>query len=125
VIFKKLSSVNIIDECGLQYPVYRNMQVNDDIVDVAAAKDCACEHNCGYKLCNTVKGYEVVQSVMTDNNPDGSSVSFNCVSRIAVDKNGVVYKEFQYPKRIYTNNVWTSTILYTETEKIMRVRSGS
>lgn len=116
--FKRLSSVSIEDECGNIYPVYRNQNVNDDIVDVAAAHDCACEHDCGYQLCNTIKGYEVVQSVMSDSNPDGSPVSFNCISRIAVQKNGVVYKEFQYPKRIYTNGVWTSTILYTETQEL-------
>lgn len=116
--FKRISSINVMDECGVQYPVYRNMQVNDDIVEIPAEKNCACEHNCGYKLCNTIKGYEVVQSTVSDTKPDGTPVSFNAISRIAVDKNGIVYKEFQYIKRIYTNNVWTDTILFTETQKL-------
>jgi hypothetical protein len=111
--FNRLSSVNI-EYCGLQYPIYRNLEINDDIVDLGAVKDCACEYNCGFNLCNTIKGYEAIQSVMTDNNPDGSVATFNCISRIAVGNNGVVYQEKQYPKRIYTNGVWTSTILYTE-----------
>jgi hypothetical protein len=116
--FLKLSSVNVVDHCGIIYPVYRNLNINDDIVEVPAEKNCACEHNCGYQLCNTVKGYVSVQTSLSDNNPDGSIVTFNCISRIVLGKNGIIYQENQYPKRIYTNGVWTSTILFTETTKV-------
>lgn len=116
--FNRLSSVNVMDQYGIQYPVYRNLNVNDDIVEVSAAKDCACEFNCGNYLCNTIKGYEAIQSTLSDLNPDGSTATFNCISRISIDKKGVVYQENQYPKRIYTNGVWTSTVLYTESTQM-------
>lgn len=114
----RVSSVNVVDECGIIHPVYRNLSIHDDIVDVPPEKNCACEHNCGYKLCNTVKGYVAVQSTKSDSLPNGSPINFACIDRMAVDKNGVVYKETQYPKRIYTNNVWTDTILFTESKKL-------
>lgn len=113
----RLSSVNVVDECGMIHPVYRNLSLHDDIVEVPAEKNCACEHNCGFKLCNTIKGYVAVQSVQSDILPNSTPVSFNCINRLVVDKNGVVYEENQYPKRIYTNGVWTDTILFTESIK--------
>jgi hypothetical protein len=116
--FLRLSSVNVMDECGVMYPVYRNLLINDDLVDVPADKNCACEHNCGYQLCNTIKGYVAVQNTLTDFNPDGSVATFNAISRIVADRNGFIYQENQYPKRIYTNGVWTSTILFTESTKV-------
>lgn len=114
----RVSSVNVVDECGIIHPVYRNLSIHDDIVEVPAEKNCACEHKCGYKLCNTVKGYVAVQSVKSDILPNSSPVDFNCVDRLVVDKNGVIYKETQYPKRIYTDGVWTNTILFTESTKM-------
>lgn len=110
----RLSSVNVVDECGMIHPVYRNLSLHDDIVEIPAEKNCACEHNCGYQLCNTVKGYVAVQSVKSDVLPNSSPISFNCIDRLVVDKNGVIYKETQYPKRIYTAGTWTDTILFTE-----------
>lgn len=114
----RLSSVNVIDECGIIHPVYRNLSVHDDILDLPPEKNCACEHKCGYKLCNTVKGYVAVQSVKSDILPNSVSVDFNCVDRLVVDKNGIIYKETQYPKRIYTAGTWTDTILFTESTKM-------
>lgn len=114
----RLSSVNVVDECGIIYPIYRNLRLHDDIVEVPPEKNCACEHKCGYQLCNTVKGYVAVQSVQSDTLPDNTPISFNCINRLVVDKNGVIYQENQYPKRIYTDGVWTDTILYTESTKM-------
>jgi hypothetical protein len=114
----RLSSINVIDECGTMHPVYRNLNLLDDIVEVPEEKNCACEHKCGYKLCNTVKGYVAIQSTQSDVLPDSTPISFNCVERMVVDKNGIIYKETQYPKRIYTNGVWTDTILFTESTKL-------
>lgn len=114
----RVSSVNVVDECGIIHPVYRNLSLHDDIVDLPPEKNCACEHKCGYKLCNTVKGYVAVQSVKSDILPNDTSVNFNCVDRLVVDKNGIIYKETQYPKRIYTDGTWTDTILYTELTKM-------
>jgi hypothetical protein len=37
---------------------------------------------------------------------------------LVTDKNGVIYQETQYPKRIYTAGIWTNTILFTETTKM-------
>jgi len=116
--FLRLSSVNVVDECGTIHPVYRNLSIHDDIVDVPPEKNCACEFNCGFQLCNTVKGYVAVQSVKSDILPNSTPVSFNCIDRMVVGKNGIIYKENQYPQRIYTNGVWTDTILHTESTKM-------
>lgn len=114
----RVSSVNVVDECGIIHPVYRNLSLHDDIVDLAPEKNCACEHKCGYKLCNSVKGYVAMQSIKSDVLPNNTPVNFNCVDRLVVDKNGVIYKETQYPKRIYTDNTWTDTVLFTESIKM-------
>ena len=115
--FLKLSSVSVMDR-GIIYPIYRNRNISNDIVEVPAEKNCACEHDCGYQLCNLIQGYVATQSVQSDVLPNGTPVSFNCVNRIVTDRKGVVYQENQYPKRIYTNGVWTDTILYTEQTKM-------
>lgn len=114
----RLSSINVIDECGIIHPVFRNLNLHIDIVDLPPEKNCACEHKCGYKLCNTVKGYVAVQSVKSDILPNSTPVNFNCVDRLVVEKNGIIYKETQYPKRIYTAGTWTDTILFTESTKM-------
>jgi hypothetical protein len=121
--FLQLSSVSILDGCGIEYPVYRNNKIlkGDDIVDVGASKNCACERNCNSNLCNIIKNYEAVQSVKTDFMPNGSEVSFNCVDRKWVDGQGFFYEQTQYPKRIYDNGVWTDTVLYTEDRKLCEV----
>lgn len=116
--FLKLSSVSVMD-CGIIYPIFRNRNLANDIVELPPDKNCACENECGYQLCNLIKGYVATQSVQSDYLPDGVTlVTFNCVDRIVCDKNGVVYSETQYPKRIYTNGTWTGTILFTEQTKM-------
>jgi hypothetical protein len=119
----QLSSVSVVDKCGIEYPVYRSHKVfaNSDIIDVGAAKDCGCEYECSHNLCHTIKGYEAVVETLTDYNPDGSEVSFECTSRKGVDDQGFFYEQKQYPKRIYEDGVWTETILYTETNKLCEV----
>lgn len=119
--FLQLSSVSVIDKYGIEYPVYRNSRVTDDIVDVAATKNCGCEYNCNSKLCNTIKGYESIVSTKEDKNPDGSTASFECIDRKAVDDQGFFYEQTQYPKRIYVDGVWTETILFTENRKLCKV----
>jgi len=119
--FLKLSSVSVMDKCGIEYPVYRNQSLHDDIVDVSAAKDCACEYNCGNELCSLIKGYEAVVSTKEDKNPDGSDVSFECIDRKCIDDQGFFYEQLQYPKRIYEDGVWTETVLFTEDRKLCKV----
>lgn len=119
--FLQFCSVNVEDECGNEIPIYRNQRVKDDIVDVSAAKDCDCEYNCGYKLCSTIKGYEAVVSVKSDDLPSGSNKNFDCVDRKGIDDQGYFYEQLQYPKRIYEDGVWTDTILYTEDRKLCKV----
>lgn len=116
--FNRLSSVNVVDECGVIHPVFRNLSIHDDLVEVPAEKNCACEKKCGYQLCNTIKGYVAVQTVQSDTLPNGSPISFNCISRMAVGENGVVYKEEQAIARIYTNGVWTDTVLKTTSTQL-------
>lgn len=109
----RVSSVNVVDECGVIHPVYRNLSIHDDIVDVPAEKNCACEKNCGYQLCNTIKGYVAVQAIQSDTLPNGSPISFNCINRLAIGDNGIVYQENQGIQRVYTDGVWTDTVLQT------------
>lgn len=125
--FLQLSSVGVVDKCGIEYPVYRSHKIMDnaDIVDVGAAKDCECEYNCNSTLCNVIKGYEAVVSTKTDKMPDGSDVSFECIDRKAVDDQGFFYEQLQYPKRIYEDGVWTDTIKYTEDKKLCKVEVDS
>lgn len=117
----EFNSVSVIDDCGGIHPVYRNDNIHDDIVDVPADKDCACEYKCSYKLCSTIKGYEAVITTQTDTMPNGDPVSFTCVERKAVDANGFFYTQLQYPKRIYTDGTWTDTILFTENKTLCKV----
>lgn len=111
--FNRLSSVNVIDDFGVLHPVYRNLSLHSDIVEVPAEKNCACEKKCGYQLCNTIKGYVAVQTTQSDFLPNGQPITFNCISRLAVGNNGIVYQENQGIQRQYTNGVWTDTILVT------------
>lgn len=119
--FTQLSSVNIV-HCGVFYPVYRNESIRqNDYTEVFAAKDCACEYKCGYKMCNTIKGYEAVKTVLCDKMPDGSDISFNCIERKAIDGNGFLYTQTQYPLRIYHSGIWVDTVLHTENTKLCAV----
>lgn len=117
----ELSSVSVMDHHGVIWPVYRNDKLHDDIVEIPAGKDCNCENNCGYQLCNTIKGYEAISTVKTDSMPDGTPVSFTCVDRKAIDRNGFLYQESQYPLRIFSNGVWTNTIKFTEEKKLCKL----
>lgn len=120
--FLQLCSVNVMDECGIFYPVYLNDRLHDDLVDIPAEHDCACEYKCGYKLCNTIKGYVAIQSCKEDFMPNGDPVSFDCVDRKAIDPNGFLYEEKQYPLRIYESGIWVNTIKYTEQIKLCAVQ---
>jgi hypothetical protein len=116
--FMQLCSVNVVCN-GVIIPVYFNDNIkNSDIVEVSAAQNCACQYKCGYQLCNTIQGYEAIQSVQSDFLPNGQPISFNCITRMAVDANGFLYRQTQYPLRVYLSGVWTDTILYTENEKL-------
>lgn len=120
--FLQLCSVNVIDKCGVFYPVYRNESLKGvDIVDIAADKDCACEYKCGYKMCNTIKGYEAVRSCKSDYTPDGEVIEFDCVDRKAIDDQGFLYEQTQYPLRVYYSGVWTETVLHTENKKLCQI----
>lgn len=124
--FSQLSSVNVVDKNGIIYPVFRNDNLKgSDIVEVGAAKDCACEFKCGYQLCNTIKGYEAITSIKTDKTPDGDDISFTCVDRKCVDSSGFLYEELQYPLRQYESGVWTETVLHTERNKLCAVEVDS
>lgn len=115
----RVSSINVVDEkSGVIYPVYRNLRLHDDLVEMPATSNCACEYKCGNQLCNSIKGYVAIQTTQTDTLPDGTPISANCVTRIAVGKNGVVYKEEQSLQRVYTNGVWTNTVVQTESKEM-------
>jgi len=117
----EVSSVNLKDKWGNQYPVWKNERLTGEIVDIAASRDCACEYKCGYKLCNTIKGYVATTTVITDKLPDNTDISFTCVTRKCVDASGNFYEQKQYPQRIYESGVWVDTILYTENIQLCKV----
>ena len=122
--FLQLCSVNVVDKCGVFYPVYRNEKLfeHSDTVDVPAENDCACEYKCGYKLCNTIKGYVAIQSCKEDFMPNGDQIEFDCVDRKAVSPNGFLYEEKQYPLRVYESGIWVDTIKHTEQIKLCEVK---
>jgi hypothetical protein len=117
----KLCSINAVDRYGCFTPLYRNDSIPDDIVDLGEAKNCACENNCSNQLCNTIKGYEAVESVKSDFLPNGDPISFKCVDRKMVDSQGFLYEQNQYPLRVYLSGVWDSTVLHTEDKKLCKV----
>jgi hypothetical protein len=111
-------SVSVMDHHGVIWPMFLNDSLHKDIVEVSAAKNCACENQCGYSLCNLIKGYESIVSTKSDTLPNGDPISFTCVDRKAINKEGFLFIETQYPKRIYTDGVWTDTVLFTENKKL-------
>lgn len=112
----RVCSVNIIDRHNIMYPVFRNENLNNDFFDPGAVKDCACEFKCGYQLCNSIKGYEVINHTEIDKNPDGTEVSFACIDKkVVID--GFLYEQKQYPLRQYVSGVWVDTVLHTENIK--------
>lgn len=116
----RVSSVNVIGPGGVLYPVYRNDKLHDDIVDVSVTRDCACEYKCGYQLCNSIKGYEVIKHTETDKLPNGDPISFDCVDKKVI-VGTMLYEQKQYPQRIYESGVWTDTVLHTENIKLCEV----
>ena len=120
--FLQLSSVSVVDRCGVEYPVFRTQNVlHQDIPIVDYAKDCNCEYKCGYRLCSTIKGYVAVTSTKSDELPNGDPISFTCVDRKGCDSSGFFYEELQYPQRIYEDGVWTDTVLHTEQRKLCKL----
>lgn len=119
--FRQLSSVNVMDECGNLYPIYRNDNVHDDIVESGEVKDCACEYECGHKLCNTIKSYEAVVETRSDYDPDGVLTEFECTDRKGVDGQGFFYEQTQYPQRRYVSGVYVALEKHTEDRKLCKV----
>lgn len=119
--FLRIAAINSIDRYGCYWPIYRNDHIPEDLVDLGAAPDCACENNCSSSLCNTIKGYEAVTTVKTDFMPNGDPVSFTCIDKKVVDDQGFLYEQTQYPLRVYLSGVWDDTILYTENKKLCKV----
>lgn len=117
----KLCSVSSVDRHGHFHPLYRNDNIPTDIVDMGESHNCSCENECSYSLCNTIKGYEAVQTVQSDYLPNGTPISFTCTDRKMVDDNGFFYSQTQYPLRVYLSGVWTDTILYTEDKKLCQL----
>lgn len=113
--------VDVMDHKGAIWPMFLNDSLHKDIPQVSAAKNCACENQCGYSLCNLVKGYQAIITTQSDFLPNGNPISFTCIERKSVDKNGFLYIEKQYPERVYTDGIWTNTILQTESKKICSV----
>jgi len=116
----RISSVSVIGSGGILYPVYRNDRLHIDLVETKAKRNCACEFNCGYQLCNSIKGYEVINHTEEDKMPNGDPVSFDCVDRKVV-MGGFLYLQKQYPQRVYESGVWVDTVKHQEDIKMCSV----
>mgnify|MGYP000240411734 FL=1 len=116
--FLKLSAVSVMDEFGIQHPLYRSDTIHDDIVDIAAKEDCACA--CKGKLCNLLKKYESIEEEVTEEMPDGSYQIFKTRLVKAVDDGGNFYQEKTFPIRRYEEGVWIDTELTTEYTELCR-----
>jgi len=114
--FHRLSGVYWQDKSGQFHPLFRNDKLHDDIVDIKAANNCACD--CGGKLCNAIKSYESIIEEISDEMPNGDPVVFKCERRKGIDGNGVFYEVVQYPIRVYEDGVWTDTVLKTEKREL-------
>lgn len=116
----ELASVSVIDPCtGIIYPVFRNDRLHDDIVDIGASKNCEC--GCKNQLCNLIKGYESITLDIDAELPNGDMQTFHCTTRKSVDTNGFYYEEKQFPIRRYTNGIWTSTEVATESIELCKL----
>lgn len=119
--FHRLSSVSYMDNLGQFHPLYRNERLHDDIVDIAAVKDCGCK--CGGKLCNTIKNYEsIVQDVQAEL-PSGQMQTFRTEYYKGVDGNGVLYEVRKFPQAVFNNGGWTDTVLTTEKRELCQLET--
>lgn len=116
----QLSGVSIEDEYGTLYPVYRNTRLHRDIVDISAAKDCACEYKCGHSLCNMIKSYEAIEEVTSELMPDDTYQDFTSITRRGV-MGDMFYEEKTYPVRVYESSQWVGVELKTETTELCKV----
>ena len=116
----QLSGVNVMDYNGVFYPVFKNDRLHNDMIDISAAKDCACEEKCGYQLCNMIKGYEAIQETTSEEMPDGSFQDFTSTTKKGV-LGEIFYIEKTYPQRIYEDGVWTDVQLTTEKKELCKV----
>lgn len=121
----EVASVNIIDHHGCIWPVFRNDKLHDDLIDISVKKDCACENSCSYHLCNTIRGYEAIQETVTVPIPGGGTQDFVLVSRLGADRQGNVYREFQYTENVFTNGTWTSVVVKTKSESLCKCEVDS
>ncbi len=111
----RINSVSWVDHCGRPYPLFLNQQLQEDIVDIGAKKDCAC--TCGGDLCNMITGYESVITTVDAEMPDGSTVTFTCTNRKWYDPSGTYYEQTQAPERVYESGEWVNTeVVTTDTE---------
>ena len=117
--FHRLSGVAWKDEYGVLHPLYRNDRLNDDIVDIKAKKDCACD--CGGQLCNLIKGYESTEEDITVDTPQGGTETFTCKTMKGYDGNGWYYEVVQYPIAVHENGVWTGNELKTEKRELCKL----
>ncbi len=119
-----LSGISIEDQFGAFHPVYRNTSLHKDIVDISAAKDCACENKCSYNLCNMIKSYEAIEETTSELLPNDTYQDFVSITRRGI-MGDIFYEEKTYPIRVYTNGVWTGVELTTDKKELCKVEITS
>lgn len=117
--FAHLSGVSWQDKNGQFHPMFRNETLNDDIVDIKAKKDCACD--CGGTLCNLIKSYESISEEVEFATPNGGTETFTCMTIKGVDGNGWYYETVQYPSAVYEDGIWVSNELKTEKRDLCKL----
>lgn len=118
--YLSISGISTISPSGEFYPVYRNERLHDDIVDIAAVKNCSCE--CSGELCNMIKGYEAITEYIESEMPNGDINTFTCVTRKGYNGDGEYQEIKQFPQRVYTDGTWTDTIVGTETINLCKLQ---
>jgi hypothetical protein len=117
--FHHLSGVAWQDRNGQFHPMFRNDRLNDDIVDIKAKKDCACD--CGGQLCNLIKSYESISEEVTVSTPQGGEETFTTMTIKGIDGNGWYYENKQFPIRIFEDGVWVQNELKTEKRELCKL----
>jgi hypothetical protein len=103
-------SIGIINGHGKFEPLILNDQIRtDDFIDIHGSSVCGCTCGCDNPDCSNVKNYELIESQVVAEMPDGSLKTFNSYIRKKLLTDGSLVTEIGEPARVYVNNVWVDT----------------
>lgn len=119
--YKMFSSIGVRNHYGKFEPLIVNKDIPADFVDVGASKECGCECGCSNSFCSNIRNYELINTPVSLDLPDGTIGSFTATYRKKIMKDGSLVTETRQPQKIYVNNVHTSTELVTATETLCKL----